>query len=95
MISAVARKRATLDFIVVGAGAAGCVVAARLAAAHGSASVVLLEAGPDLRSKVPPEFREDWTIDPELFDWALTAEPVIIMTCGRYDERRLSAAHPG
>ena len=36
MISTVARKRATLDFIVVGAGAVGCVVAARLAAAHGA-----------------------------------------------------------
>ena len=38
------------DFVVVGAGAAGCVIAGRLAAA-GAGSVLLLEAGPDLRDE--------------------------------------------
>ena len=46
-------KVTEFDVVIVGGGAAGCVVAARLAA-HGSRSVVLLEAGPDLRAD-PPE----------------------------------------
>jgi len=37
--------RATFDFVIVGAGSAGCVLAARLAA-DGRTSVALLEAGP-------------------------------------------------
>ncbi len=64
----------TFDFVVVGGGAAGCVVAARLAES-GSASVLLVEAGPDPRSSLPPELRDGWTIEPEPFDWGLIAEP--------------------
>lgn len=66
--------REAFDFVVVGAGAAGCVVAARLAAS-GSASVLLVEAGPDRRLSLPPELRDGWTIDPEQFDWGLKSEP--------------------
>jgi choline dehydrogenase len=40
------------DVVVVGGGSAGCVVAARLAAAV-SRSVLLLEAGPDRRTDPP------------------------------------------
>ena len=37
------------DYVIVGGGSAGCVVASRLAAASPGASVLLIEAGPDGR----------------------------------------------
>ena len=66
--------RATgFDVIVVGGGAAGCVVAARLAA-DPSRSVALVEAGPDLRSDTPPDLHDGWTL-PTIEDWGYEAEP--------------------
>ncbi len=62
-----------LDVVVVGGGAAGCVVAARLADS-GSRSVLLLEAGPDLRADTPSEIRDGWRITRD-FDWGYLAEP--------------------
>ena len=44
--------------VVVGAGAAGCVVGARLAAT--GRRVCVVEAGPDLRRDVPADFRDGW-----------------------------------
>jgi choline dehydrogenase len=55
--------REAYDFVVVGAGAAGCVVAARLAAA--GSQVLLLEAGPDLRADTPEAFRDGWGFESE------------------------------
>jgi choline dehydrogenase len=46
--------------VVVGAGAAGCLVAAQLAEANWD--VVLVEAGPDLRGNEPPQLRDGWGI---------------------------------
>jgi choline dehydrogenase len=60
------------DVVVVGGGAAGCVVAARLASA--SHSVALLEAGPDLRANLPEEFRNGWRLSQEA-DWGYTSDP--------------------
>jgi choline dehydrogenase len=63
------------DFIVVGAGTAGCVVAARLAAG-GSARVLLLEAGGSDRSfwiKVPIGYGRTFN-DPRV-NWMYEAEP--------------------
>jgi choline dehydrogenase-like flavoprotein len=59
---------AGVDVVVVGGGAAGCVVAARLAES-GSRSVLLLEAGPDRRTQIPAALRDGWTIERESFEW--------------------------
>jgi len=61
------------DVVVVGAGAAGCVVAARLAE-RASRSVALIEAGPDLRTDIPEGLRDGWHMVPD-FDWGYTSEP--------------------
>ena len=61
------------DVVVVGGGAAGCVVASRLSEA-GSRSVLLLEAGPDLRAPLPEKLRDGWHITGQ-FDWGYRSEP--------------------
>lgn len=54
---------ATRRWVVVGAGSAGCVVAARLAAVGGT-EVVLVESGPDLApGRVPPSISGDSFFD--------------------------------
>lgn len=66
-------ERMAFDVIVVGGGAAGCVVAAGLAKS-GSRSVLLLEAGLDLRANVPNEIRDGWHMTRD-FDWGYASEP--------------------
>ena len=61
------------DVVIVGGGAAGCVVAARLAESP-SRSVLLLEAGSDLRASPPDELRDGWRLTQE-FDWGYAAGP--------------------
>jgi choline dehydrogenase len=61
------------DVVVVGGGAAGCVVAGRLAESS-SRSVLLLEAGPDLRADLPDEVRDGWQMT-RAFDWGYASEP--------------------
>jgi choline dehydrogenase len=64
---------AAFDVVVVGAGAAGCVVASRLAGA-GTRSVALIEAGSDLRKALPSELSDGWHIT-RTYDWAIKSEP--------------------
>jgi len=66
-------ERQRFDVVVVGAGAAGCVVARRLTES-GSRSVLLLEAGPDLRANPPAQIRDGWNITRD-FDWGFKSEP--------------------
>jgi choline dehydrogenase len=66
-------ERAEVEVVVVGGGAAGCVVAARLSE-DPSRSVLLLEAGPDLRRSVPDDLRDGWRLSRE-FDWGYASEP--------------------
>jgi choline dehydrogenase-like flavoprotein len=64
---------AEFDVVVVGGGAAGCVVAARLAESR-SRSVLLLEAGPDLRSDLPEGLRDGWRLGGQP-DWGYASDP--------------------
>ena len=66
-------RREGFDVIVVGGGAAGCVIARRLSESA-DRTVLLLEAGPDLRASTAAELRDGWRL-PTVPDWGLKAEP--------------------
>ena len=61
------------DILVVGGGAAGCVLARRLSE-RGDRSVLLIEAGPDLRAATPDEYRDGWSMAKPP-DWEFQSEP--------------------
>ena len=62
------------DYLVVGAGSAGCIVASRLSE-DGSASVLLLEAGGEDDAPAIADPRAFATLIKSPFDWGYTTEP--------------------
>lgn len=64
----------SFDLVIVGAGAAGCVLARRLAD-RADRSVLLLEAGPDLRDAPPPDLHDGWRL-PKIPDWGFRSAAV-------------------
>ena len=68
-------KKKTFDFIVIGAGSAGCVLANKLSAS-GEYSVLVLEAGPmdnDIRIHIPAAVYQIYK-EPK-FNWNFRTEP--------------------
>jgi choline dehydrogenase-like flavoprotein len=87
----VAVARRAFDVVIVGGGAAGCVVARRLAE-RGDLSVVLLEAGPDLGDAVSPALRDGWnnpTGAQWTHDWGFESEPNASGATGKLRRGRL------
>ena len=82
-----------VDVLVVGGGAAGCVVAARLTQS-GSRSVLLLEAGPDRRADTPEQIRDGWQITRD-FDWGYVSEPTRAARSRTFGETSWWAARRG
>ena len=85
------RSQARFDIVIVGAGAAGCVIARRLAES-GERSVLLLEAGPDVRAATPAPLRDGWGLPsgPDWpFDWGFESEPDAVGATARLRRGRL------
>lgn len=61
------------DVVIVGGGAAGCAVAGTLSK-MGDRSILLLEAGPDLRRDTSGSLRDGWRL-PDIPDWGYVPDP--------------------
>lgn len=64
------------DFLIIGAGSAGCVLAARLSEV---ANVLLIEAGPDYADpdSLPDDLVNGWTLTTS-HDWGYDSEPGVV-----------------
>jgi choline dehydrogenase len=69
-------EAASYDYVIVGGGSAGCVVASRLAAALPDAAVALIEAGPNGRGVAQIVDPPSWTKLPgTALDWGYAYQP--------------------
>ena len=69
-------EAASYDYVIVGGGSAGCVVAARLAAAIPDATVALIEAGPSGRGVAQIVDPPSWTkLSGTALDWGYGYRP--------------------
>ena len=69
-------EAASYDYVIVGGGSAGCVVASRLAAASPDAAVALIEAGPDGRGVAQIVDPPSWTkLSGTALDWGYAYQP--------------------
>jgi len=67
---------AEYDYVIVGGGSAGCVVASRLAAAEPQATVLMIEAGPDGRGIAQIVDPPQWTrLLGTSLDWGYSYAP--------------------
>lgn len=87
-------KGERFDVAVVGAGAAGCVAAARLAEG-GHRSVILLEAGPDLRRRMPEQMRNGWGLFEESWTGVTNHNPTRLLVYCPCAGTKWSGARPG
>jgi choline dehydrogenase-like flavoprotein len=74
----------TPDYVVIGAGSAGCVVSSRLAQA--GKSVVLLEAGSSDRSSPTDLFVHmptalAWPMSMEKYNWGFKVRRIMLFVC--------------
>ena len=69
-------EAASYDYVIVGGGSAGCVVASRLAAASPDATVLLIEAGPNGRGVAQIVDPPSWTkLSGTALDWGYAYMP--------------------
>ena len=69
-------EAASYDYVIVGGGSAGCVVASRLAAASPDATVALIEAGPNARGVAQIVDPPSWTkLAGTALDWGYAYQP--------------------
>ena len=69
-------EAASYDYVIVGGGSAGCVVASRLAAASPDAAVALIEAGPNARGVAQIVDPPSWTkLAGTALDWGYAYQP--------------------
>ena len=64
----------TYDYIIVGGGLSGCVLASRLRQYDSAAKVVLIEAGPDTRERSDVQNPQVLNLGGDL-DWQYKSEP--------------------
>jgi choline dehydrogenase len=89
----------TYDITVIGAGSAGCALAARLAAVRTDLRIALVEAGPDYGSHTSGSWPQD-LVDahhtPESHDWGFEQSRArVVGGCSTHNECALVRALPG